>query len=334
MHAKDVRAVENPITAIFDLAEDVERQAPKIGRLLRYTRYFLYVFLVLDFFLIVLLSGPGRPLTFLLTLALWGVLLIQSATTNLTAKGIVFASSLALAVVLVLSFGDALVFGIILVSLFYLGMVILHLIRDTRSFFDYYALRYRVIRAVRDADPVVYIPQGATPVDRLMTSLGQRSSALAAMIARPGAVRAPAILTGKTGVAYEFDAVVSWPAGTLAPFGIGPAGSVVYVKAFDRTPTRADLEAVRRGVEDVTAAIRLPPLRVIALWKSDGVTDIPEETYAFLTNEVVRGSVRGRTVACSLELVAEMPDGTYDFIPLVVDAGPLAPPGTAAPQGA
>jgi hypothetical protein len=59
---------------------------------------------------------------------------------------------------------------------------------------------------------------------------------------------------------------------------------------------------------------------VIALWKSDGTADVPEEAYTFLTTQVVQGSVRGHAFAYSMELVTEMPDGTYDFIPLVVDA--------------
>ena len=331
MAARDVRAVENPITAIFDLAEDVERQAPKTQRLLRYTRVFLYVFLVLDVLLIVLLSGPGQLLAFLLTLALWGLLLVQSATTDLTAKGLTLAGSLAVAVLLVLSFGVGLLFGVILVSLFYLGMVILDLVRDARGFVDYYALRYRVIRAVREADPVVLVPQGATPVDRLLTHLGQRSPAVATMLVSRQFTRVPAILTGRSGVAYQFDAFLSWPADTLAPFGMGHEGSAVYVKAFERPPTRADLEALRRAVLDVTPAVRLPPGRVIALWKSDGTAEIPEEAYAFLMAEVVRVPVRGRTHACSMELVTEMPDGTYDFIPLVIDVPPPTIAGTRAP---
>ena len=334
MAARDVRAVENPITAIFDLAEDVERQAPKTQRLLKYTRAFLYVFLVLDVLLIVLLSGPGRLLALLLTLALWGLLLVQSATTDLTAKGLVLAGSLAVAVLLVLSFGAGLLFGVILVSLFYLGMVILDLVRDARGFVDYYARRYRVIRAVREADPVVLVPQGATPVDRLLALLGGRSPAVATMLSNRQNVRVPAILTGRSGVPYQFDAFLSWPADTLAPVGMGHEGSAVYVKAFDRPPARADLEALRRAVADVTQAVHLPPGRVIALWKSDGTADVPEESYAFLTSEVVAGSVRGHGFACSVELVTEMPDGTYDFIPLVVDGAAASPLGAPAARPA
>src|SRR2546428_12143276 len=56
---RDARAVEDPIAAIFDLAESVDRQTPKIRKTLRYVRWFVSVWLLLDFFLILLVSFPG-----------------------------------------------------------------------------------------------------------------------------------------------------------------------------------------------------------------------------------------------------------------------------------
>src|SRR5437762_14023246 len=51
------------MAAIFDLAESVDRQTPKIRRMLRYVRVFVSVWLLLDFFLIIVLaaSGGGNP---------------------------------------------------------------------------------------------------------------------------------------------------------------------------------------------------------------------------------------------------------------------------------
>lgn len=324
MQAKDVRAVENPITAIFDLAEDVERQAPKIEKLLRYTRVFVWLWLLVDA-VVISLVPDAHPVKFLLLLALWGLLLLVPAYEG-TVRGFLYGIAAVAAVFLVLSFRGELLLGVVFVSLFVLGMVILDYIQDVRRFLGYYALRHRVVRAVREADPVVLVPQGATPVDRLLALLGQRSPAVAAMLANPQCVRRPAILTGRSGVAYQFDAFLMWPAGTLAPIGAGPMGSAVYVKAFVRPPTRADLEALRRAVEDVSPAVRLPPSRVVAVWKSDG-TDIPEDAYAFLTSEVVRVPMRGRTFSCSVELAAEMPDGTYDLIPMVMEPPAPGPAG-------
>jgi len=330
VQAKDVRAVENPITAIFDLAEDVERQAPKVGKLLRYTRTFVYVWLLLDLVLVAVVSAFEARALLLLALV-YGLLLIRGGVRDGTARTGLLAVALVISVVLMFTFrGPAFLLGIVLVSLFVLGMVILELVQDARSFFEYYARRYRVVRAVREADPVVLVPQGATPVDRLLTLLGQRSALVGMILRDRQYVQVPAILSGRSGVAYQFEAVLTWPARTLAPVGAGQAGAAVYVKAFERPPARADLEALRRAVVDVSLAVRLPPQRVIALWKSDGTATVPDEAYAFLMNEVVRVSVRGRTHACSLELVTEMPDGTYDFIPLVFDASPVVAPGPSS----
>ena|SRR3990170_299929 len=332
MQARDVRALENPLTAIFDLAEEVEAQTPKIQRLLRYTVWFVSGWLLLGFLLIVIVSA--MPLfAFLFTVLLFGLLMLRGQVRSTTGEGLVLAAAILVGVLVILTFGAAWILGVVLVALFFLGMTILDLVEDARALFAYHALRYRVIRAVRDADPIVHVPQGATPVARLLASLKERNATIAEMVAHPQALRTPAILTGKSGVAYEFDAFVTWPAGTLAPFGIGPRGAAVYMKAFPHAPMRADLEALRRAVEDVSLALRMPPTRVIALWKSDGTHDVPEETYTFLTTEVVGAVVRGRKVACSMELVTEMPDGTYDFIPLIVEASPAAPAaaGTARP---
>src|SRR2546423_13767918 len=51
------------MAAIFDLAESVDRQTPKIRRMLRYVRVFVSVCLLLDFFLIIVLAaiGGGNP---------------------------------------------------------------------------------------------------------------------------------------------------------------------------------------------------------------------------------------------------------------------------------
>src|SRR5437879_6913975 len=60
---RDARAVEDPIAAIFDLAESVDRQTPKIRKTLRYVRWFVSVWLLLDFFLIILSAAAfgGAP---------------------------------------------------------------------------------------------------------------------------------------------------------------------------------------------------------------------------------------------------------------------------------
>jgi len=45
---KDVRAVENPISAMFDLSEDVAQQAPNIKSLVHYASGFIAVWLFIN----------------------------------------------------------------------------------------------------------------------------------------------------------------------------------------------------------------------------------------------------------------------------------------------
>src|SRR5229473_873545 len=106
---RDARAVEDPIAAIFDLAESVDRETPKIRKMLRYVRVFVSLWLLLD---VRRMSGSTARLVVLILV-------------------IIFAS------LQILSIGGPLfVFGIAFVALFVLGFIILELMQDLRSFFD------------------------------------------------------------------------------------------------------------------------------------------------------------------------------------------------------
>jgi hypothetical protein len=52
MSRADIRAVDNPISALFDLSEDVNKEAPRFRKLVRYASAFIVIWLVVDFVLI------------------------------------------------------------------------------------------------------------------------------------------------------------------------------------------------------------------------------------------------------------------------------------------
>jgi hypothetical protein len=52
MSQGDIRAVDNPISAIFDLAEDVNQEIPRIRKLVRYATIFIGIWLVVCFILL------------------------------------------------------------------------------------------------------------------------------------------------------------------------------------------------------------------------------------------------------------------------------------------
>lgn len=81
MSAHDPRAVENPISAIFDLAEDVNKEAPRLKRLVWYAGMFVGAWLFLDFILIlqnVVHSLPmGIVLIALFALGIWTLITLR-----------------------------------------------------------------------------------------------------------------------------------------------------------------------------------------------------------------------------------------------------------------
>src|SRR5256712_2967042 len=137
----DARAVEDPIAAIFDLAESVDRQTPKIRKTLRYVRWFVSVWLLLDFFLIILSAAAfgGAPgLALLLFVPIIVLLLAMRSVFGSTGRLVLLIFVLIFGVLQVLTTGGLVFLGAVLVSLFILGFSILELMRDLRSFFDYF----------------------------------------------------------------------------------------------------------------------------------------------------------------------------------------------------
>src|SRR5437773_5855410 len=147
--------------------------------MLRYVRVFVSLWLLLDFFLIIALAaiGGGNPAgAFLLFIPVIGLLLGMRRVSGSTARLVLLILVIVFASMQILSIGGLLFVGIVLVALFVLGFIILELMQDLRSFFDYFALRHRVIQRVRQADPVVYVPEGKDAVHRILSHLAATSA--------------------------------------------------------------------------------------------------------------------------------------------------------------
>ena len=321
----DVRAVENPITAVFDLAEDVEARSPKIRVSIVYARIFIAFGLLLDAVMILLVSGkPG--LSFLLTFLMFFLLYVRRWLPDATSRSVVLALAFLAGVFDVISFGPVIIFGLILVPFFFLGLVAMEYLREVHSFFEYYALRHRIVKSVRDADPVAYVPAGSDSTQRVLAFLASRNPAIGQLMKTPGGAVAPAILQGKSGMMYRFDVVVQRaPTGLRGLLGFGSPGSAIYVKSFTAPPNLSDLQAIKRAVEDISIGTRVPPWRVIAVWKADGDAKLSDEAYEYVTKEVVRVTFFGVEHTCSLQSIEENPDGTYDFIPFIPEIAALGP---------
>jgi hypothetical protein len=63
---QSIKAMENPISAIFDLSENVNEQTPRIKRMVLALGVFVLVWLVIDFLLALIFLAVGEPVMFLL----------------------------------------------------------------------------------------------------------------------------------------------------------------------------------------------------------------------------------------------------------------------------
>ena len=70
MSQRDIRAVENPITAVFDLADEVNHEVPRFRKLVTYATIFIGVWLVISFILMLALLF-SNPLLSLIVLFLF-----------------------------------------------------------------------------------------------------------------------------------------------------------------------------------------------------------------------------------------------------------------------
>jgi len=70
MSQGDIRAVDNPISAIFDLAEEVNEEVPRVRKLVTYATVFMGIWLLIDFALVLATLG-GMFVVSLLLMALF-----------------------------------------------------------------------------------------------------------------------------------------------------------------------------------------------------------------------------------------------------------------------
>jgi hypothetical protein len=270
MTSRDIRAVENPISAIFDLAEDVNREAPRIRKLVTYASVFIVLWLIGEI-----------PL-------------------------------------MIVALRESFLVGVVLIILFVVGILALGLLSELRDFFRYYVMRHSVIVSVRSDDPVLYAPEGNTPIERLSKFLSSRNPPLGDSLG--GRPLMPQRIRGASGVYYSFDGYFVGRPGILwRALGVGYPGYQIFVKAFDQKPKAEDFMFLKHAVEDVSQSTKVPPSRVIALWTRKPDDDLSEDAYAAVTSQAAVFSRGRKHFACSLELIVENEDRSYEFIPYIVE---------------
>jgi hypothetical protein len=222
-----------------------------------------------------------------------------------------------MAFVALLTFGANPYIAILAVIGLVAGVISLSLLRQTDRFFRGFVQRHRAIRLLREADPMVHVPEGRTPIERLARYLSLSNPRVEALLRdNPSALRYREAM-GSRGKEVGFDLVIERPSSTVDRLlGRGESGFAILARL---APDVVTLDELRRLEADaLRAAPRLagPLVRVILLRPRAG--PIAEEVYEYAVGHPVylnRGWERHRL---SLEIISENPDQTYDFIPHVL----------------
>src|SRR2546429_9355867 len=128
------------MAAIFDLAESVDRQTPKIGRMLRSVRVFVSVWLLLDFFLIIVLAaiGGGNPgAAFILFIPIIALLFAMRRISGSTARLVLLILVIVFANLQIISIGGLLLLAVVPRPPLRPPVLILELMRGLPAVFDY-----------------------------------------------------------------------------------------------------------------------------------------------------------------------------------------------------
>jgi hypothetical protein len=220
-------------------------------------------------------------------------------------------------VLLLTALAHDLVLALLAIIALAFGIIALSLLRETDRFYRSFAQRQRAIRLFRAADPVPKIPEGRTPIERLVRYLRQTNPAIEERLREdPSALRLRTELD-VGGRRAPFDLVLVRPgsAGYRA-VGLGEAGFSILARMAPEPLTLANLQAF--GEEVGAAAGRLDGLPVRAILLRAQASPLTDGVYDFAIGHpipVERGWTKGR---CTLEIVTENADGTYDFVPYVL----------------
>ena len=267
-----LRAMENPISATFDLAESVNERVPRIKKMVKYSSVFIAFALFIDFILMIALL-------------------------------------------------PTLIFSLICLAFFIIGLFSLHWMRQVGDFFDQFATRHVAIKMMREGDPVVHVPRGKDSLDRLLNHFKRSSPAFDNLLRQsPGALTAPAIMKGASGVDYSFDAYVTvppaWPGGAL---GLGGPGYALFIKVLPGIPEMKDVKAVENAVVDVVRVTGIAPGRVVMLVENrEGRPPLlPQDVYDHVTSSRLVVPAGRQGFVCNIQIITVDTDGTYDFVPMI-----------------
>lgn len=200
---------------------------------------------------------------------------------------------------------------------FVLGLFALYLLRQTDRFFRGFVARHRTIRLVRDAEPIVRVPEGRTPIERLAHHFSTSNEKVGeALRENPDRLRYQKTWDVK-GRTVKFDLAIARPGGfRWGLTGGGDGGFVVLARLGPETVDVKDLQQLELDLRTIAPKLPGQPVRCVLL-RPKG-SPLSHEVYEYAVGHPVMLRKGLRTYRLSTEIVTESPDGTYEFVPVVV----------------
>ena len=270
------RGVEDPISGIFNLAEEVSSRSET---LLFYSHFALIFTLFALFFVFILIFAVKN-----------------------------------------------IFFRMVLVAIFIMGIISLLLISSLRGFLKDFAYRYSAIKAMREGPPAVAVPTGKNMTDRFLAYLKENNRAFRRLLKKtPEVLRKDAYIKGGSGKRYHYDAFILLKPPLLSRLLKRGEGYALFIKELKHIPRGEDIERILNELDDIYRAHGVLPARVSIIFRAPpSYRGIPEDLYRTLVDEgVYLPGRRGKRL--NFQVVAELEDGTYEFIPVIPDLPNILP---------
>lgn len=215
--------------------------------------------------------------------------------------------------------------SMVLAAIFLLGFVALFLLISLKRFLNEFSFRYSAIKAMREGPPQARVPEGRNPTERFITHLRSTNNSFDRLLKRtPEVLRKDAYVKGASGKRYHYDAFIIIRPPLISRMIRGSEGYSLFIREIESEPKMEDVRRVAEELADISRAHGVLPSRVTLIFKAPpGYSGIDEELYRMVVDEGVR--LPGRKERINFQIVAELEDRTYDFIPVIPDLPGVLP---------
>jgi hypothetical protein len=207
---------------------------------------------------------------------------------------------------------------VIFLSVFIAGLVTVWLLGSIRSFLKRASFRISAIQSMREGPPFHKIPKGKTKTDRILKYLKKENESYSALLKRrPELLRKDSYIVGKK-KRHHFEAfVIKKPSIIYRILGLGRPGYSLYIKEFKRAPDERDIRDLVKELTDIYQKNRIYPNRVMMLFKArSGYKGLDDDAYDWLVEDRIKipGQLKRHV---NIQVVTELPEGTYEFVPFI-----------------